>query len=172
MVPKESFFLLLTTHILMFRNLWGYILILILWNLSFSVGNQHVSFFPLQQAVSFFNFSTVMSIKFDDIIFGFNDCESRKKMLLFHYLKSLICLNYVWIFWLRKKPCQLCFPLVLCSTTESKLRREWTKGEIHLPWLKWGYQYTHIKRRTLSLCQILIFITQVTLTPHLLAIIR
>ena len=47
-------------------------------------------------------------------------------------------------------------------TTESNLRREWTKGKTHSPWMRQGiqYKYAHIKSKISSLCKILAFITQ------------
>ena len=83
-------------------------------------------------------------------------------MILFHYLKSLIRLNYVWIFCLRKQPHLLYifnWSFAPPPTAESSLRREWTERETHSPWLRRGYN-TCIKSKISNLCQILIFITQ------------
>ena len=122
--------------------------------LSFSVENQRVSSFPLWQAeFHFLNFLTVMGVKFVDITFSIMKGD---KFVIGALLDSMIMnlgkgasvylseesdsfklrLNFLFE---KEAISVICFSLVLCSTTESNLRRKWTKGETHSPWLRRGY---------------------------------
>ena len=79
----------------------------------------------------------------------------------------------------------ICFSLVLCSTIHhgAQLKKGINQGvnPFALPETRIQYQYTHIKSKILNLSQILVFITgstslllltQLTLNPFVLALIR
>ena len=112
-------------------------------------------FLPRQAELHFLNFLTVMGVKFVDITFSIMKGD---KFAIGALLDSMIMnlgkgasvslseefdsfklrLN----FYLRKKPCLLYifhWSYAPPPTTESNLRREWTKGETHSPWLRRGY---------------------------------
>ena len=154
MMHKESS-LLLTTPLLTFRDLWGYVLTLILWN--FVIFNRKSACFLFSTStkkVWFFNFFTLIGIKFVDITFLimkgdklvigvlldsmimnlgkgasvslFEESDSFKLGLNILFKKSYLLYVFHWSY---APP----------TTMESNLRRKWTKEKTHLLWLRWGY---------------------------------
>ena len=123
--------------------------------LSFSVENQRVSSFPPRQVeFDFFNFLTVIGVKFvkffsimkgDKFVTGalldsmiMNQGKGVSVSLSEECDSFKLCLNFC----LRKKPYLLYifhWSYVPPSTAESNLKREWIKGETYSPWLRQGY---------------------------------
>ena len=85
---------------------------------------------------------------------------NQGKVAYEEYHSFKLCLNFLF----EKAMFVICFSLVLCSTTHHRVQLEKGMNKRGNPFalaeMAIQYQYTHIKSKILSLCQILVFITQ------------
>ena len=155
--------LLLMTPLEMLNLSWAYVLHLELRKLFFSEGFLFISGYPPQQASFHFSFSLHFLVLFALKLFFLSEMEkilarqtSSRDFMTMNLGKSAASFSesdsdkflLVYFRW----PCA---PL---PTTESNLRREWTKGESPFALAEMGIhnQYTHIKSKVFSLCKILV----------------
>ena len=169
-VQSESS-LLYTTPLVTFRDLWGKVL---MWNLVIFSRKSAYFFFPPSWAeFHFLIFFRDISVKLLDITFSIMDGDRFVDSITMNLGKGdsaslsreesnseRFHLNLLF----KKAICIICFSLVQCSTTYHGVQivLGMYQGGNPFVLVEMGihYQYTHVKSKILSLCQILVFVTQ------------